>query len=116
MNLRRLLEFQLRKRDTRDIHRHDFLPSWDPDATGTLARLEREGDLASKQVAHLSKSRIAEDGHPVVNVAPKKLDLMAALLFDIAQEFCDALGEAEHRLASIFASFLTEARTRLSPS
>lgn len=115
MNLRVLVDFYARRRDDRDIHRHDFLPAWDPAASSTVERLKREWDFASKQVAHLSKSRIVEDGDLVVNLAPQRLELMTALLFDIAEEFCSALEEDGHPLAKTFQSFLMEARSRLSP-
>jgi hypothetical protein len=56
VHARCLIEFIARRRDTRDIHRRDYLPAWDPSEED-----RREADVLydriSKHLAHLSWER-----------------------------------------------------------
>jgi hypothetical protein len=39
VNMRLLLEFLVMRRDLRSIHRHDYLPGWDPEPPATVRRM-----------------------------------------------------------------------------
>lgn len=91
INVRLLVEFLVGKPDKRTIHRHDFLPGWEPEDSGDLRRLKREYGFVNEQIAHFSKRRILAPGDLVTNVAPRRLELIASLLLGQMQEFVRSL-------------------------
>jgi hypothetical protein len=111
-NLRLLVEFLVRKRDQRDIHRYDFL-QWDAPPARTLERLEEEWTEASQQVVHLSKKRVPDATTLIANVHPRKLALLSSLLFEVLEDYCEALSIAQSPWSSQFSGALATCRNSL---
>src|SRR5438552_5069628 len=61
VNMRLLLEFLVRRREVRNIHRHDYLPDWEPEPSANIRQMRTyDYRFVCEQVAHLSKARIAQ--------------------------------------------------------
>jgi hypothetical protein len=114
-NLRLLIEFTTRRQDPRDIHRHDFLPGWDPPAGGTVERLSEDWQFASSTVSHLSKSRVPGPGYVMQNYDPLVLAAMSSRVFDVMEAFVEALEDNGHAHAQQFRLGLTQAQQTALP-
>lgn len=112
-NLPVLIEFLTLPRSKKSIHRHDYLPSWNPEPSLTLDRLKREYGFVSEQVSHLGERRVPGPNDPIVNLAPERLRVLAAWLFDEMEEFCKALRISASAYAESFEAFLETARSHL---
>jgi hypothetical protein len=68
MNLRLLVDFwgiREHKRDSRDFYAADFIADWTPGPGDAVQRLREDNwwQMASEQVAHLSRRRVVPDPH-----------------------------------------------------
>src|SRR5438067_5386127 len=61
-NLRLMFEFLIDKPKPGQIHRHDYLPDWDPPGGEAVDALRRQYGFASEQVSHLARSRVPAAG------------------------------------------------------
>ena len=114
VNMRLLLEFLVMRRDLRSIHRHDYLPDWDPEPSATVRRMRKyDYRFVCDQVSHLSKKRITRTGAITVNIPLARLRELAGAVFDEMERFALALREAgSEELAETFESYVRQARTR----
>jgi hypothetical protein len=116
MNVRVLTDFyvMMTKDPEKQIHRHSFLPGWNPDDGREVRELrERWSDFATTQVAHLLARRIPDDADPIVNRAPERLRLIADDLLTVADAFVGALHDAGSGWESLFATAAADARAQL---
>jgi len=115
-HMRTLVEFLLHDRQKRDIHRHDYLPHWNPAVGREGARLEELWFEASQNVSHLSWKRVPDASGVVVltNVAPANLALLAALMLEIAESFTLELEAGDHPNRVQFRAAVDLGRQRLT--
>ncbi|ABL79463.1 MULTISPECIES: hypothetical protein [unclassified Nocardioides] len=115
-HMRTLVEFLLHDRQKRDIHRHDYLPGWDPEVGLEGARLEELWSDASQNVSHLSWKRVPDANGVVVltNVAPANLALLAGLMLAIVESFTRELESTGHPNRVQFRAALDLGHQRMS--
>jgi hypothetical protein len=111
-NLRALIEFLVMVRDDKRIHRHDFLPGWEPPEDHT--DLKKLFGMTSTHVSHLGKGRIVTPGEAEIDVSPATLAAQSAAVLRMMHLFCDTLVEAGDPEAEVFAAGLDVARARLA--
>ena len=73
MNLRLLVDFwdvREHRRDRRDFYAVDFVANWSPEPAAAVDRLCNDNwwQLASEQVAHLSRQRVVPDPHDEASI------------------------------------------------
>jgi hypothetical protein len=73
MNLRLLVDFwgiRKGKRDGRDFHAVDFIAGWSPEPRAAVERVRNDNwwQMASEQVAHLSRQRVVPDPHDEASI------------------------------------------------
>jgi hypothetical protein len=107
VHARNLTEFLVRGRDRRDIHRHDFLPSWNPPRSAARARLERDWKTISEHLSHLSWQRVDAGRQEY------KTDGLAQATLTVFEGFYAALQRDEPARAALFGSSMESARLRL---
>lgn len=114
-HMRTLIEFFVKGRGGRDIHRHDFLPGWDPPTGADTARLLQMWTHTSENVSHLSWRRIPAPGEEalITNVAPVNLALLANLVLSLAEDFTQCLEANEHPSRIQFRTAVQMGRSRL---
>jgi hypothetical protein len=114
-HMRTLIEFFLRPRQRRDIHRHDFLPCWEADTGYDGVRLQELWEETSQNVSHLSWKRAPVPGEGIMysNVAPHNLAVIAGLMLSVVASFVGALEEAIHPNAAQFRAALNLGYARL---
>jgi hypothetical protein len=112
-NLRLMFEFLVGRRDVRHIHRHDFLPDWEPEVNEKLETLRRQYGFASEQVSHLAKSRISSTG-PSTVLQPIAIFMITLIVFDVMQEFVAALARADNPNAVIFDRLVNDAERKFN--
>jgi hypothetical protein len=113
-NLRLMFEFLIDKpKGRRHIHRHDYLPGWDPPAGPAADSLRTQYGFASEQVSHLARSRVPADGEPIITVQPPEMKWLALLTLEVTRQFADALDAAGHPSAQTFRGYADDARARI---
>jgi hypothetical protein len=88
MNLRLLVDFwgiREHRRDSRDFYAVDFVVGWTPEPHAAVDRLRNDGwwQMASEQVAHLSRQRVVPDPHDEASI---RYDTSAVNLRSIADD------------------------------
>jgi hypothetical protein len=109
--VRALVEFLVRPRRTRDIHRHDYV-LWDPRPSRRVETLSRAWREATWYVSHLSKARVPKPGDIVQRVQQQRMVDLGREVFALMEEFVAALRDADSEYADMFAAYLDEARRR----
>ena len=114
-NLRVLVEFLVLPPSSGRIHRHEYLPGWDPEDGQETVELRRLYGLASENVSHLMKKRVPHDGEVVQYVGTADLERAGTLANALVERFTDALRH-EHRddYALLFSGFVMSAEARVS--
>lgn len=112
LNLRALIEFAARKQDNRDIHRSDFLTG---EASGavpadTAQKLNEAWELASQQIAHLSKKRVVGTTGEFEPVTADDMRRLAEAVFGAFDSFRAALRSEGSEYADRFTTVLETAR------
>lgn len=111
VNLRLIFEFIGGRRGRHQIHRHDFLPDWEPARSEKWKTLREQYGFASEQVAHLAKKRTLPGGSPITPY-PVKMFMITLLVFEVMHEFAAALAEAGSPDAATFNSIIRDAEAR----
>lgn len=111
INLRLTFEFIGGNRNPKQIGRNDFLPGWQPSSSEKLSELGKQYGFASEQVAHLSKKRTFPQGSPITP-HPIKMSVLTILVFDLLQEFADALTAANNPYAKTFSNLIQDSKSR----
>jgi hypothetical protein len=112
-NLRLMFEFLIDKPKGGHIHRHDYLPGWDPPVGEAVDALRGRYGFASEQVSHLARSRVPAAGVPIITVLAPEMMRLAILTLDVTEQFVDALEAARDPSAQTFRGYVDDARGRI---
>jgi hypothetical protein len=110
-NHRMLVEFLIIGTPSNCASAQGFVENWKPATTTETSRLRADYGFASEQVSHIG---LPKPNQLEQNVAPPILQVKGTFLFDVVQEFVDALKAADHDLADMIEVGLRQAREQLN--
>lgn len=108
LHARALIDFFINSKGFKsDIRRTEFAPDWTPAPEGAVDRIERDGWMLNKYLAHLTWERAIPSGQ-TWNYPDLTEDVL-----DIAEAWCAHLAATDVDLSDYFAGQITPARAAL---